>query len=429
MVDLFHYWLFNDDAVHNVILTLIYIWILINIGKWAVDKIIPDKQGKSFWALAGFLLVHAGLGTLLLWLLGGDFFQDWTFTGWFWHDVTLWILVGLFVALCTLFLVRGIRRLSSIKKLISMIIFLLVGEFIVGSFVMTVFHGAGRSVTMNLDSPTIVAEDANLAINKIRMKIPNGHENGISLSVSRFEIIAVDLESGEREWSRKSSWQEYVLGLTDDGVMVVNGKAEELYFLDPATGEVRLEEEDWTETYPELADNLSYEQADYYLDEGGSIYLYALNSKYYRIADGRMTEDPAYGKELQKGFFGDGENGEAEEAQQIVQKLYPDLLEAQPIIGTNKDGSMLLMYKEKRNQDQMMIARVSTGESRVSWKLAVDYDHQEIPGESPVGVFFTEDAACIQAAGKLYKVSEQDGTVDFVYQYRWNKKEDIMETP
>ncbi|MFS0559521.1 PA2928 family protein [Terribacillus sp. 179-K 1B1 HS] len=426
MTDIFRNWLFNDDFAHNVMLTLIYIWILTIIGKWAVDKIKQNKQ-RTFGSLAGFLLVHAVLGTLLLWLLEGDFFNDWTFTGWFWHDLTLWILGGLFVVLCMLFLVRGIKRSSSLKKVIGMIIFLLVGEFIIGSFVMTVFHAAGRSVTMSLDSPTIIAEDSNLAINKIRMKIPNGHENGISLSDSRFQIIAVDLDTGEMEWSRKASWQVYVLGRTEDGIMIMNRKAEELYFLDAATGEVRIKEQEWTEKYPELTDNLSYEQADYYIDEEGSIYLYALNGKYYRIADGRLTEDPAYEKEVQKGFFGDEENGEAERAQQTVQELYPDLLEAQSIIGSNKDGSMLLMYKEKRNQDQVIIARVSTEESVIRWKVAVDYDYQEIPGETPVDVFLMEDATFVQAAGKLYKVSEPDGALDFVYQYRWNKKENITE--
>nr|WP_318539707.1 PA2928 family protein [Terribacillus saccharophilus] len=327
MTELIRNWLFNDDFIHNIVLALIYLWIFINIAKWAVDKINQSKKKKTFGALVRFLLVYAVLGTLLLWLLDGDFFRDWTFTGWFWHDITLWILVGVFVVLCVLFLIRSIKRSSSLKKVIGMVVLLLVGEFIIGSFVMTVFHAAGRSVTMSLDSPTIVAEDDDLAINKIRMRIPNGQSNGISTSASRFQIIAVDLETGEKKWSRKAIWQEYVLGQTEEGILVVDMKNEELYFLDAASGEVRLDEEEWTEKYPQLTDNVSYEQSDYYIDDTGGLYLYALDGKYYHVADGQLTEDPAYEKEVQKGFFGDEENGEAERAQQIVQELYSDLLE------------------------------------------------------------------------------------------------------
>lgn len=423
MTDLLRNWLFNDDSIHNVVLTLIYLWILINIAKWTIDKINQSKKKRTFGGLVGFLMVYAIIGTLLLWFMDGDFFSDWTFTGWFWHDMTLWILVGVFVVLCVLLLIRSIKRSSSLKKVTGMLVLLLIGEFIIGSIVMTVFHAAGRSVTMSLDSPTIVAAEDNLVINKIRMKLPNGHENGISTSDSRFQITAVDLDTGEKEWSRKAIWQEYMLGRTEDGILVVNSKDEELYFLDATTGDVRLEEEGWTEQYPELTDNLSYEQADYYIDDTGSLYLYALDGNYYCIADGQLTEDPAYEKEVQKGFFGDEENGEAERAQQIVQELYSDLLEVQPILGTEKDDSMLLVYKEKRNQDQVTVARVSTEESVIRWKVPVDY--QEEPGVSPVDTFFEEDAAYVLAAGELYKISEPDGMLEYVYQYRWNKQVDL----
>lgn len=421
MADLLRNWLFNDDSIHNIVLAMIYLWILIHIAKWIVNKI--NQKKRTFGTLLRSLLLYAVIGTLLLWLLDGDFFLDWTFTSWFWHDMTLWIFVGVFVVLCVLFLIRSMKRPSSLKKVIGMIVLLLVGEFIVGSFVMTVFHAAGRSVTMSLDSPTIVAKDGDLAINKIRMRIPNGSENGITLSVSRFQIIAVNLKTGEKEWSRKAIWQEYVLGQTEEGILVVDMKKEELYFLDAASGEVRLDEEEWTEKYPQLADNVSYEQADYYLDDTGGLYLYALDGKYYRVADGKLTEDPAYEKEVQKGFFGEEENGETERAQQIVQELYPDLLEAQPILGSAKDASMLLMYKEKRNQEQVTVARVSMDESAIRWKVPVDY--QEEPGVSPVDTFNEDDATYVLAAGKLYKISEPGGVLEYVYQYRWNKQLDL----
>ncbi|MFP7492887.1 PA2928 family protein [Terribacillus saccharophilus] len=424
MTDLLRNWKFNEDYIHNVVLTLIYLWLLIHIGRWIVSK-IKGEQKRTAASLFIPLLIYAVVGTLLLWLMDGDFFNDWTFTGWFWHDLTLWILAGLFVLLCLLLLVRSVRRRSSMKKVSGLLLVLLVGEFLIGSFVMTVFHAAGRSVTMSFDSPMVVTEDDGIAINKIRMKIPNGQENGISTSDNRFQIVAVDLKTGKKEWGRKAIWQEYVLGQTEDGILVVNSKDEELYFLDAATGDVHLEEKDWVEHYPELADNLSHEQADYYIDDTGSLYLYALDGKYYRVAEGKLTKNPAYEKEVQKGFFGDEENGEAERVQQVVQELYPDLLEAQPIMGTEKDASMLLAYKEKRNQEQITVARVSTKEAVIQWKTKVDY--QEEPGTSPLDVHMSEDATYVFAAGSLYKISEPAGVLEFVYQYRWNKRTDIAE--
>jgi predicted PurR-regulated permease PerM len=187
--------------------------------------------------------------------------ENWRPVGWFNLDLAVYIIYAVILASLILMLylqVKRKRRQQPLRwrKLAAAAGIVLVFEFLVGTFFLWIFNAAGRSVTIELDSPAImIAEDGHhLSINKMRKKIPNGQSNGISTSISHFELVAVDINTGLTSWHRKSFWQEYVMGNTSQGILTVNPKKEKLQFIDPRTGETALTEKELVAQFPELED-------------------------------------------------------------------------------------------------------------------------------------------------------------------------------
>lgn len=69
-----------------------------------------------------------------------------------------------------------------------------------------------------------------------RMIIPNGRTNGISTSNSLFQVISVNSQTGERMWSKRLGWRDYLIGQTDQYVVLNNADNEAIYLLDTKTG-------------------------------------------------------------------------------------------------------------------------------------------------------------------------------------------------
>ena len=48
----------------------------------------------------------------------------------------------------------------------------------------------------------------------------NGRTNGISTSNSLFQVISVNSQTGERMWSKRLGWRDYLIGQTDQYVVL-----------------------------------------------------------------------------------------------------------------------------------------------------------------------------------------------------------------
>jgi hypothetical protein len=361
-----------------------------------------------------------------------DFFRNWQPTGWFGQDLTLYIIYGA-IALAILGVAYGwVKRSSSkpfaLKKAAVALVSIIVTGFLGGSFVLFAFNGAGRSVRIEADSKTVLAEQdgQRLAINKMRMIIPNGQSNGISTSVSRFEMIAVDLETGQNAWHRRSVWHESVIGGTKEGILTINTKKKTLFFVDPMTGKTALTEAKWLERYPELEDNLSYTAADYYVASEDELYLYALDGKYYKLDFSlqKVTENPAYKDMLSNAFLLSTSplalpNDEAWELTQRLDGMYPDLLERTVLVAESDGRNVVVGHLEKRNDKKWSLSLLSLEEPKVLWTTKVDAP-KGMNG-SDYGAIKAGDTLLFYSNGKLFPVQLETGSMNFTYQYRWNK--------
>lgn len=355
--------------------------------------------------------------------------ENWRPVGWFNLDLALYILYAVILASLILILRLQIRRKRRNiplrwRSLATSIGIMLVIEFLAGSFFLVVFNAAGRSVSVNLDSATVVVEKNGqpLAINKVRMKIPNGQSNGISTSISHFELVAVDVNTGGTSWHRKSYWQEYVIGNTNMGILTVNPKKEKLHFIDPLTGKTALTEKELVAQFPGLKDNLSYSFTDYRVVSSDELYLFALDGSYYKVdfAGMKATASPEYKEFLSNSFFNKAPVGLSDEEVRAVgdqlKKLYPDLQEMILLFAEPGGTTALVGYHEKRNEKTWSLSRVSLQEPKSLWKTKVDN-----PGNETYGGTKSGNALLIFSNGKQYKLDWETGQIIYEYIYRWNK--------
>ncbi|HEX3078062.1 MAG TPA: PA2928 family protein [Lachnospiraceae bacterium] len=435
MSDFLTCWYFNNDIVHNAVLAALYSWILFQLCvltyKIITNK-IQEKKSYYFRRLFFFLLFYFILGELVFLLLRKKFFYSWVPSGWFMQDIVLYIIYSVMFVSISLFLIKHVKQMKAkekkIKDSIWAVIIILLTEFLIGSFFLVVFNGALSTVKIELESPIVIVEEGNntLAITKMRMVLPNGVEHGITTNTVKFTLVAVDLEEGSKCWTRLSGWQEYIIGESAYGILTINNKKEELYFIDPLTGKTSLTEKEWVQKFPVLKDNLSYSEYDYYLVSENELYLYALDGKYYKadLVSNTITESPDYKDIVSEKFFGSSNSSELsdEELQWITKSCttyYSDLLNVR-ILWAEDRNSALISYQKKRNEENLTISMVSLKEDLIKWTTEIDYNETGTLADS-ISVSAKNGSFYVISDGNLYKLRQDSGKVEYIYQYRWNK--------
>lgn len=428
-------WIYNKDIIHNVILTALYGWVLLRICLLTYKNIkstAKERKHYYFRKLLLLLIMYFLLGELIFLLLRKQFFINWLPSGWFMQDIVLYIIYSAMVVSCLFFLIKGIKKIlkreKSIVDTIWTVILILFSEFLIGSFALIVFNGALSPVRVETESPTVIVGDGNetLAINKMRMVLPNGVENGITTNVVKFTLVAVNLKDGKKCWTRLSGWQEYIIGDSANGILTVNNKKKMLYFINPKTGEIEITEKDWIEKLPELKDNLSYNENDYELVSKNQLYLYALDGKYYKVdmVNNTVTESPDYKKILSEKFSDSGNiSGLSDEDLQWVKQAgadyYSDLLDGNILWAEDRNWA-LISYHQKRNDENLSISMVSLNQHSIRWTKTIEYKNTGLSKDA-ISIWKEEGWFYIISNGNLYKISQDDGNMDYVYHYRWNK--------
>lgn len=428
-------WIYNKDITHNVVLTVLYGWVLFRICLLTYKNLkstVVEKKHSYFRKLLLLLIIYFLLGELIFLLLRKQFFINWLPGGWFMQDIVLYIIYLVMVVSCLLSLIKGIKKIlkreKSIGDTIWTVILILFSEFLIGSFVLIVFNGALSSVRVELESPTVIVGEGNetLAINKMRMVLPNGVENGITTNVVKFTLVAVDLKNGKKCWTRLSGWQEYVIGESANGILTIDNKKKVLNFINPKTGKINISENEWVKKLPELKDNLSYNENDYELVSENELYLYALDGKYYKVdmVNNIVTESPDYKNVLDEKFFNSRNTMKlSEEDMQWVQQAgtvyYSDLLDMS-ILWAEDRNSALIAYHQKRNDENLSISMVSLNQRSIKWTKTIEYQNTGMSKDS-ISISKEDGWFYIISNGNLYKISQDEGNMDYVYQYRWNK--------
>lgn len=428
-------WIYNNDVTHNVILTVLYGWVLFRICLLTYKNIkstADEKNHHYFRKLFLLLVTYFLLGELIFLLLRKRFFINWLPGGWFMQDIVLYIIYSVMVASCLLSLIKGIKKIvkreKSIGDTIWTVILVLFSEFLIGSFALIVFNGALSSVRVELESPTIIVGEGNetLAINKMRMVLPNGVENGITTNVVKFTLVAVNLKDGKKYWTRLSGWQEYVIGESVKGILTVDNKKKVLNFINPKTGKINITEKEWVKKFPELKDNLSYNENDYELVSENELYLYALDGKYYKVdlVNNIVTVSPDYKNVLSEKFFNSRNtiklsDEDLQWVQQASTDYYSDLLDMS-ILWAEDRNSALIAYHQKRYDENLSISMVSLNQHSIKWTNTIEYKNTGMSKDA-ISISKKEGWFYIISNGYLYKISQDEGNMEYVYQYRWNK--------
>ena len=131
-------------------------------------------------------------------------------------------------------MVISLIRRRSTRRLVPYALILLVYLAVV-HFAGLIFFGMFRSVTIEEKVRRFILKNERLNFNRAN-DYSNGRTNGISTSNSLFQVISVNSQTGERMWSKRLGWRDYLIGQTDQYVVLNNADNEAIYLLDTKTG-------------------------------------------------------------------------------------------------------------------------------------------------------------------------------------------------
>lgn len=439
LTNFFEKWLmllnFNSNMIHNTALTLLYlrllylpIKVIYVVKKKEEEETTSPSTTKVFKKLVIALILNFLLGSALLKFLQPTSLANWLPTGWR-SDYILLAVIGSLVCLSLfIYIPRQIYQIrkkeQSLGKTFWKFSRFLLTVFFLFSLLLWGFNELVEPKRIELDSPVVIynLKEKPISVVKIRKTTPNGTENGITTSFSSFLISAIDIHSGEKLWSRISTWQEYLVGETNEGLLVLNNKKKTLYFLNPKTGKKQTDEKDLLQKFPILADNLSYMYTDYAITSPDEIYLYGLDGRYYRmnLATNELTEDPSYSDKIQPFTerWNDGAVNNAKQIEKIV-TLYPELMGV-GLVESQQTDKQLVIYQKKRNDNRQTLALLDLTKRDLIWEQLLDATAEN----TSTSLDFYQDVKFAYAwTGRYqYKINKETGRVAYQYDYKRGKQ-------
>ena len=105
--------------------------------------------------------------------------------------------------------------------------------------------------------------------------------------------------------------------------------------------------------------------------------------------------------------------------QQAGTDYYSDLLDMS-ILWAEDRNSALIAYRQKRNDENLSISMVSLNQRSIKWSQTMEYKNTGVSKDA-ISISKKDGWFYIISNGNLYKISQDKGNIDYVYQYRWNK--------
>ena len=137
-----------------------------------------------------------------------------------------------------------------------------------------------------------------------------------------------------------------------------------------------------------------------------------------------VTESPDY-KDVLAGKFFNSRNTirltdeDLQWVQQASTVYYSDLLDMN-ILWAEDRNSALIAYHQKRNDENLSISMVSLNQRSIKWTKTIEYKNTGMSKDA-ISISQKEGWFYIISNGNLYKISQDEGNINYVYQYRWNK--------
>lgn len=356
--------------------------------------------------------------------------NSWRFTGWLVHDIFLGIVisVGLLFVLYALF-----KRRLNVALIVTFILYAFLGNLL-----MIVFGLAGRSFPINSESPIYTDDAQKIAVQMVEGSENNGTGNGITQIISHHQIIAINLQTGEKQWTKSSSSKETLIGYFMGGLLVHHrdGEYGKLSLLDMTTGREKLSEREFTEKHKQLIDVLDIGSHNIVL-LGNNLYLEGVDGKFYSFDGKKLAEDNNAETYLSTKFFIESDipgyfasHNQPLENYDEVREFSSNVL-AEPSIQTFKNLEPAVLDVDLQQQTAIVSYRKTKRESADSIVLSYDMKNHRIIWEENIGVVNTEQKNpgvrtlenyyAIQAGDEFLLLDKDTRKEMFRYQLRWNR--------
>ncbi|MCL1696809.1 PA2928 family protein [Lysinibacillus sp. BPa_S21] len=363
-----------------------------------------------------------------------NFFQryidSWRFNGWFVHDIFLGIIiaVGLLLLLYVLF--------KRPRKGVIIIIFIIYA--FLGNLLMIAFGLAGRSFPINSVSPIYTDDVQKVAVQMVEGSENNGTTNGITQIISHHQIVAINLQTGEKQWAKSSSSKETLIGYFMGGLLVHHRDGENGKFslLDIHTGNEKLSEKEFTKKHKQLIDVLENGSHNIVLLQN-NLYLEGVDGKFYRFDGKKLSEDNKAEKYISTKFFVESDipgyfasHNQPLEDYDAVREFSNNVL-AEPAIQTYKNLEPAIVDVDLQQQTAIVSYRQTKRESADSIVLSYDMKNHRMMWEENIGVVNTEQKNpgvrtlenyyAIQAGDEFLLLDKDTKKEMFRYLLRWNR--------
>ncbi len=357
-------------------------------------------------------------------------YNNWRLSGWAYHDIFV-IVAAVIFAILLCFLLYSLIKRRNTKRLVPYLIILLIYGVVV-NFIGVVFFGMFRAVSIEGNSQLFYSESTHSLTSIERMVIPNGHANGISTSTSMFALISVDSRSGERLWSKRMGWRNYLIGQTKRYLIVNDANNEALFLLDARTGEKRFSEAELLEKIPELSGIISPDFPDYRFVER-RLYLHGLNNRYYQLdlENWTLTEDPTIKTVFQDSPAPEwiissshrraGQPVTDDEISEVLNLLSGSLINP-VLLGKKQAHQYYVLAYKKRHSRRVSIGLYDTDKERYLWQTPAILSKEG----DPVNAYQVGDSLYIRIPRYLLKLDINTGTPIYRFDYRWNR---VTEAP
>lgn len=334
------------------------------------------------------------------------FFRSLKPNGWFYHDILLYLFLFFFLLLLLILFIRHAKP----KTYLSFICFYLIISF----FVFLIFGAFGLHINYSSESDIFYDEEQKHLLSLVRASVPNGTENGISTSVSHFQLILLDTDSGEKVWTKRLTWRHYLLGETSDYVIMNNPDKNWLYFLDIKTGKRVYSQKDLENKNKQLSGILSKDFIDYMVKDD-LIYMHGNDNQYYTIQVNTLT----LSKITKEEFLKESKVAVDIDIPYTDTEALETILINPVVLSEAGDNQFYVLSSQKLHDAGSYINLYDASTQTVLSQTSIDFSSEDTMEK----MIDTTDCIYLQGNGKLYRYNKTTNDIDYVFSYRWNELE------
>ncbi len=363
------------------------------------------------------------------------YMYSWRLNGWLVHDIFLEVIFGLGLFLLLFIAIKRKRLIISISLLVIYIV--------VSNALMIVFGLAGRGFPIKSDSSIYTDESQKIAVQMVQGSENNGTSNGITHLISHYLIVAVNLETGEKQWTKSASYKETLIGNFMGGLLIHHrdGEYGQLSLLDIEMGKEILSEKEFRQQHQPLIDILS-NGAQQMVALQHELYLEGVDGHFYHYDGKTLNKDDKAQNYIAARFFIESDlpgyfathqhpldNYEeiqdfshqvlSETAIRTYQNLEPKVMDVDLA-----NGTALLSYRRtQRESADHLLVLYDMKKHQLLWeeKIGAINSYQQQPKVRTV-----EKGYIIQTGDQLIVLDKHSRDRVVQYHLRWNRPIDEM---